>query len=279
VTAAALLLPLALLGASADAPAVQTLGPRPPVEVRRVVTLAPSLTDIVLELGAGERLVGVSRFDERSEVAKLPRVGGFVDPSIEAVLALKPDLLLVQPGPGNRRPVEALAEMGTPVLSLSLGTVSDVLAAERIIGRVLGRAERGEALARRLEETRSRIRTRAGGSKPVRVLFVYGFDPLVVAGPGSFADELLTDAGGINVAANASSPYPLYSVERAILARPEVVVDGADVPSGRDQLRSLPGLKEARWVQLPDRSLLHPGPALERGLVELFALLHPGVSR
>jgi iron complex transport system substrate-binding protein len=279
VIAAALLLPLALLGASADAPAVQSLGPRPPGEVRRVVTLAPSLTDIVLELGAGDRLVGVSRFDERPEVAKLPRVGGFVDPSIEAVLALKPDLLLVQPGPGNRRPVEALAEMGTPVLALALATVGDVLAAERAIGRVLGRAERGEALARRLEETRSRIRTRARGSKAVRVLFVYGFDPLVVAGPGSFANELLTDAGGINVAASASSPYPLYSVERAILARPEVVVDGADVPSGRDQLRSLPGLKESRWVQLPDRSLLHPGPALERGLVELFALLHPGAAQ
>jgi iron complex transport system substrate-binding protein len=276
VNHAALLLPLALLGASADAPAVQSLGPRPPAEVRRVVTLAPSLTDIVLELGAGERLVGVSRFDERPEVAKLPRVGGFVDPSVEAVLSLKPDLLLVQPGPGNRRPVEALAELGTPVLSLSLGTVGDVLAAERAIGHVLGRDAQGEALARRLEQTRSRIRAQARGSKPVRVLFAYGFDPLVVAGPGSFADELLSDAGGINVAATATSPYSLYSVERAILARPEVVVDAADLPAGKEQLRKLPGLKDSRWVQLPDRSLLHPGPALERGLSDLFRLLHPG---
>lgn len=275
---AALLLPLALLGASADAPAVQSLGPRPPGEVRRVVTLAPSLTDIVLELGAADRLVGVSRFDERAEVAKLPRVGGFVDPSVEAVLALKPDLLLVQPGPGNRRPVEALAELGTPVLSLSLGTVGDVLAAERAIGHVLGRDAQGEALARRLEQTRSRIRAQARGNKPVRVLFAYGFDPLVVAGPGSFADELLSDAGGINVAATATSPYSLYSVERAILARPEVVVDAADLPGGKERLRSLPGLKDSRWVQLPDRSLLHPGPALERGLNDLFLLLHPGAS-
>jgi iron complex transport system substrate-binding protein len=279
VTPAALLLSLTFLGATATTPAVQSLGPRPPGEVRRVVTLAPSLTDIVLALGAGERLVGVSRFDERAEVAKLPRVGGFVDPSVEAVLGLKPDLLLVQPGPGNRRPVEALAEAGTPVLALSLSRVDDVLAAERAIGRALGRPEQGEALARRLEETRARVRAQAKALKPVRVLFAYGFDPLVVAGPGSFADELLADAGGINVAADATSPYPLYSVERAVLARPEVVVDSANIPAGKDRIRNLPGLKESRWVELSDRALIHPGPALERGLVELFQRLHPGAGR
>ena len=91
---AAALLSLLVLGAGADPGPLRMLGPAPEGEVQRVVTLTPSLTDIVLALGAGERLVGVSRFDERSEVARLPRVGGFVDPSVEAVLALHPDLVL-----------------------------------------------------------------------------------------------------------------------------------------------------------------------------------------
>ncbi len=160
---AALLLSLALLGAAPDAGPLRMLGPAPAGEVRRVVTLAPSLTDLVLALGAGERLVGVSRFDERPEVASLPRVGGFVDPSVEAVLALHPDLVLVQPGPGNRRAVEAMAELGAPVLLLPLDTVADVLAAERAVGKALGRTEEGERLARRLETARAEVRGRASG--------------------------------------------------------------------------------------------------------------------
>jgi iron complex transport system substrate-binding protein len=275
VNAAALLLSLALLGAAPDAGPLRMLGPRPAGEVRRVVTLAPSLTDLVLALGAGDRLVGVSRFDERPEVSALARVGGFVDPSVEAVMGLRPDLVLVQPGPGNRRPVEAMAELGTPVLLLPLDTVADVLAAERAVGKALGRAEEGERLARRLETARAEVRSRSERRKPVRALLVFGFDPLVVAGPGGFAHELLADVGARNVAGDAGSPYAVYSVERALLAKPELIIDAADVPGSKERLRSLPGLREARWVSLPDRSLLHPGPALEQGLGQLEALVAP----
>jgi iron complex transport system substrate-binding protein len=273
------LLSLVLLAAGSDPGPLRMLGPAPKGEVRRVVTLTPSLTDVVLALGAGDRLVGVSRFDERPEVKALPRVGGFVDPSVEAVVALHPDLVLAEPGPGNRQAVERMAELGAPVLLLPLGTVSDVLAAERAAGKALGRAKEGEALARELEATRVRIRERARGQKPVRVLLVYGFDPLVVAGPGGFADELLSDAGALNVAADAASPYPVYSVERALKSHPELILDAAMTQAGRDRLRELPGLAEARWASIPGQALLHPGPALGRGLEQLFALVHPEAAR
>ncbi|HUM10830.1 MAG TPA: helical backbone metal receptor [Myxococcaceae bacterium] len=275
----AALLSLLVLGAGADPGPLRMLGPAPRGEVRRVVTLAPSLTDVVLALGAGDRLVGVSRFDERPEVARLPRVGGFVDPSVEAVMALHPDLVLAQPGPGNRRAVETMAELGAAVLLLPLGTVADVLAAERATGKALGRVEQGEALARELEATRARIREQARAWRPVRVLLVYGFEPLVVAGPGGFADELLADAGAVNVARDAGGPYPVYSVERALRSHPELILDAADTPAGRDRLRTLPGLAEARWAEVPGQALLHPGPALGRGLEQLFALVHPGAVR
>jgi ABC-type Fe3+-hydroxamate transport system substrate-binding protein len=85
----------------------------------------------------------------------------------------------------------------------------------------------------------------------------------------------LTDAGGLNVADSASTPYPVFSVERALALHPDVVVDGADTKEGREVLRQLPGLKEARWVSLPSQRLLHPGPGLAEGLEELFRLLHP----
>lgn len=254
------------------------LGPKPPGKVKRVVTLVPSLTETVIALGAGSTLVGVSRFDEAKEVAGLPRVGGFIDPSIERVVALKPDLVLVQPGPGNQRPVEKLAEIGVPVLLLPLHTVADTLAALRAVGGALGREKEAEALIQRIESTRARIRETAMTLKPPRVLFAYGFEPLVVAGPGSFADELLRDAGAINVAADAGSAYSVYSVERALRARPDVVVDAADVDVGKARLAALPGLSQARWVQVPSLALLQPGPSLGQGLEELFWLLHPSAT-
>jgi iron complex transport system substrate-binding protein len=251
------------------------LGPRPPAQPRRVVTLAPSLTAIVLALGEGERLVGVSRFDERPEVAKLPRVGGFIDPSVEAVLALRPDLVLVQPAPGNKRPVERLAELRTPVLALPLHTVADTLAALREVGRALGVPARGEGLAAEVEAARARVRAKREGRAPLRVLFVYEWEPLVVAGPGSFAAELLADAGVVNVAAGAATPYPVLGVEAVIAARPDVVVDASHDPSRAARLRTLPGLSEARYLRLPSRDLVQPGPHLGRGLEELVGLLYP----
>ena len=276
MTPTAALLAWGLLAVSTGEPApVQTLGPKAPAVVRRVVTLAPSLTDTVLALGAGDVLVGVSRFDERPEVRTLPRLGGFVDPSVEAVVALRPDMVLVQPSPGNRGPVEALAALGIPILALRLASVDDVLAGLRATGAALGHARDGEALALSLERTRALVRARARGLPEVRVLFVYGFQPLVVAGPGSFADELLADAGGTNVVHDAGRAYPVWSVERALGARPDVVLDASDSTVGQETIRALPGLREARWVTLPSPALLHPGPALGQGLLELFHSLHP----
>ncbi|WP_224244612.1 ABC transporter substrate-binding protein [Hyalangium gracile] len=278
------LLLLAVLGFSSAAGAAppqaapRFLGPKKEGKVRRVVTLAPSLTDMVIAMGARDTLVGVSRFDTDKAVADLPRVGGFVDPSVEAVIALEPDLVLVQPGPGNQRPVERMAELGVPVLLLPLHSVADTLAALRAVGQALGHIKEAEALSSRIEATRARIREAAKKLPTRRVLLAYGFEPLVVAGPGSFADELLRDAGAINVAGDGGSAYPVYSVERAVRIRPDVVVDAADVDVGKEKIQSLPGLSDARWVEVPSFALLQPGPSLARGLEELFGLLHPGVQ-
>lgn len=256
-------------------PGISHLGPVPKRPVRRVVTLAPSLTDTVVALGAQQTLVGVSRFDEAPEVASLPRVGGFVDPSVEAVLRLKPDLVLVQPGPGNRRPVEKLAELGVSILLLPLHSVEDTLASLRAVGKALGKEAQAEARVAQIQASRKRVRAAAQRQLPVSVLFVYGFSPLVVAGPGSFADELLRDAGARNVASDTRQAYVVYSVERAVREKPEVVVDAADVDAGKEHLRALPGLRQARWVELPSKALLQPGPSLGVGLEQLFLQLYP----
>ncbi len=263
-----------LLLASADGGSLW-LGPKPVRSPSRVVTIAPSLTQTVLALGKGELLVGVSRFDEAPEVAKLKRVGGFNDPSIEAVVALKTDLVLVQMAPANQKPVEKMAELGIPVLALPLTTVADVLEATQKIGDALGAPLKARELVAKVNQTRDEVRARGKKRKALRVLIVYGFQPLVVAGPGSFAHELLLDTGAVNVAQASPSPYPVFSTEAALALKPDVVLDVADVDTGKALLQSLPGLKQARWVKPATKDLLQPGPSLHRGLLELESLLYP----
>lgn len=250
----------------------QWLGPPPPVPVKRVITLAPSLTETVLALGAQDSLIAVSRFCEFPEVAKLPKAGGFNDLSVETIVALKPQLLVVAKSPGNQKAVETLARLGISVLALSLTTVNDVATAMRELGRVLGREAQAKALVDELAAARLRERA-VVVKKPRRVLFVVGFSPLVVAGPGSFAHELLEDCGAQNAAQKAPTAYPLYSMEKAATLSPDVVIDASDVKDGREAIEKLGAMKSAKWVTLPTKALLHPGPALSKALPSLCALV------
>jgi iron complex transport system substrate-binding protein len=281
----ALLLP-ALASAALPAPrereaaraaeGVAWLGPKPPPIPRRVVTLAPSLTDTVVALGLSERIVGVTRYDDAPEVAGRPRVGGFLDPSPEAVVALRPDLVLWATDGGATRPVERIAALGIPVLALPIVSVADTLAAARIVGDALGDRAAGERLAARLEAGVERVRARAAGLRPVRVLFVVGHEPLVVAGPGSFPDELLRLAGAVNVASGAR-PWPVYPLEKAVADAPDVVVDGAvlEPPEGLRRLAAVPAVARGRVVRLANDDALRPGPRIPAALDELLRALHP----
>ncbi|MBX7116762.1 MAG: helical backbone metal receptor [Myxococcaceae bacterium] len=268
---------LVAFGAATSAQAhVLRLGPKPPVEVKRVVTLAPSLTETVLALGAGETLVGVSRFDEAPAVAKLPRVGGYNDPSLEAVLALSPQVVLAQMAPANQAAVEKLAELGISVIAFSLTSLADAVEAIEVVGHALGKVKAAQALNKAIADTRAatQARAKARAHRPT-VLFVVSFQPLVVAGPGSFIDELLQDVGAQNIAAKSVTPFPQFSLERVVKAQPDVIIDAAFSAEGREWVQRLPALKKTRWVKMSSGELWHPGPALADGLLKLEAWVYP----
>ena len=255
----------------AAAPA-QWLGPAPPVPATRVISLAPSITETILALGGKDSLIAVSRFCEFPEVAALPKAGGFNDISVETIVALKPQLLVVAKSPGNQKSVETLARLGISVLALPLTTVDDVATSMTQLGHALGRDAAARALVAELAAARLKEREVVVKSPKV-VLFVVGFAPLVVAGPGSFAHELLEDCGAKNAAQQAPTAYPMYSMEKAVMLSPDVVIDASDVKEGRDAVEKLGAMKKAKWVTIPTKALLHPGPALAKALPSLCALV------
>ena len=249
----------------------QHLGPEPRAEVRRVVTLAPSLTDLVLALGAGERIVGVTRFDDDPRVADAARVGGYNDPEPEAVLRLKPDLVLAQPAPENRGPVEALARLGVPIDAFKLGTMAQIETALRVVGARLHLSAKGDELAKQMSAHRAEVR-KAAPAKGVRALLVFGLEPLVVAGQGGFAGELLEDTGAIN-ALDDPRAFVRLSAEAAVAAHPDrIVLCGVDAPEGRP---ALPGLVGVPTTSLQGTALLHPGPRLSEALDAIAVALAP----
>lgn len=262
------------------------VGPRSASPPRRVVVLAPSLTDTILSMGLGDRLVGVTRQDDAPEVARLPRVGGYLDPSPEAILGLAPDLVLWVTDGGALPSVRRLAELSRasrrpfPIAALQIDGLADVLALPRVVGDALGEPALGARLASELTEGVEAIRRRAATARSRRVLFVVGHQPLVVAGARAFPDELLRICGDANVV-GGDRPWPVYPLELAVAADPDVVVDAAasEPAAGIRRLSAIAAVRRGDVVRIRNDDLIRPGPRMIRGLAELFSLLHPEAAR
>jgi len=245
--------------------------------VTRLVTLAPSLTELAIVLGAGDRVVGVTRFDDAPAVSGAVRVGGYSDPSPETIIRLAPDLVVCQPSPGNRGAVQLVADAGIPVQVLPLSTLADVLAAVHALGKLLGREDAARALIDDIAAARTRAREAAArrGTAVGAVLLV-GVEPLVAAGPGSFGAELLADAGARNVIEPSAAPFPRLSPEHLMALDPRVVLMA---PSPDRTLAGLPLQIRPRAVLLRSQGLARPGPGIVEALRELTEILDAVAAR
>lgn len=254
---------------------------------RRLVTLAPSLTEMVFAVGAGERLVGVDRHsDFPPEARQLPRVGSYIHPDVERVVALKPDLVLAVRDGTPPHLLARLKYVGIPVHVVDPRTLEGVIATLVEVGARVGAARQAAELAGNLSRRLARIKNLASQarSRP-RVFFQIGVAPLVSAGSHTLIDELITTAGGLNVAAGGP-PYPRFSREQVLALRPEVIIittmerEGLfeQVKAGWQRWEALPAVREGR-IHLIDSDLVdRPGPRIFAGLEQVFRLLHPDLA-
>lgn len=276
------------LGATAPAAAgevVDMVGRRvaAPARPARIVSLAPSLTETVFAVGAEAQLVGVSESCDYPPAARQkPRIGGIYTPSLEAILALRPDLVLAT-SEGNRlEHVRELEGLGLAVYVVRPVDFASTLESITRVGAMLGRDEAAARLVGTMRHRAEAVaRAVAGGPRP-RVLYVVWGSPLIVPGRNTLITDLIARAGGASVTAAERAPYPRLSLEAAAERRPErVILARHGTVSVAEQLRAweslsvLHAVREGR-VEAVDGDLVHrPGPRIVDGLVALARLLHP----
>jgi iron complex transport system substrate-binding protein len=249
---------------------------------QRIVSLTPALTEILFAIGAGDRVVGVTQYCDFPPAAKLkPKVGGYVNPSVEAVIALKPDLVVVSPGPGNRDAALAMRRTGLRVEIVPAETLEESVAAIELVARFAGDEPAGRTLAAQVRARLDAVGKRVAGAPRVRALFSVQTDPIIAAGRDTLPSQLLELAGGTNIV-NAPR-YPRLDVEAVAAAKPEMILQARmDVASGAShdedafwkRWPSIPAVAHGRVVVLPDDLALRPGPRVADAAEELAAILH-----
>ncbi len=252
---------------------------------KRIISLAPSLTEILYALGLGDNIVGVTTFcDYPPEARKKPKIGGMSNPSLEAVVSLKPDLVVVTTDGNPKEFEERLVSMKINTFIFDARRLSELPQGIRGLASALGVRDRGERLASEIEDgirksEHSALRTPHSTLRR-KVLFIVWPEPLIVAGPGTVIDDAITLLGYENVAGTAKTAYPKYSLEEAIRSEPDVIAigkgSGMDMhPVSRgilERMKSVPAVKNGSVCYLGD-GLYRLGPRVVKGIEELAACL------
>jgi iron complex transport system substrate-binding protein len=249
--------------------------------VTRIVSLAPSSTEIVYALGAAAQLVGVDRYSDYPAAARaLVQVGTDMEPSTERILALRPDLVLVATSANAQRSVDMLTQAGIAVYVSRADSLEAIFADIAGIGRALDRVKEADALQAAMRARLAALATRWQGRPATTCAVVVWPQPLIVAARGSHVGDLVAAAGGTDVVGDSPQPFPTYSTERLVRLAPQVIVvgthsEGPPALAPLEALTSIPAVRDHR-IQLIDGDLLfRPGPRVVDGVAALLEVLHP----
>jgi len=249
----------------------------------RIVSLVPSVTEIVFALGAEDRLVGVTDFDDYPPGARRkPRVGGMLAPSLEVIASLRPDLVVATTEGNREETVAQLRRLGIPVYLVAAPGLADVWDVIARLGVLTGReAAAGPLVAGLRARVRAVEQAVAGAPRP-RVLYVLWPEPLIVPGREALVTELIARAGGRSITAEAGDAYPRFALEAAVARAPEVILlanhSASAGPIDRARWRGLESLPAIRAGRLHgvDGDLLHRyGPRVVDGLEAIARAIHP----
>lgn len=248
---------------------------------KRIISLSPSTTEILFAAGLGENIVGVTTFCDHPEEAKLkPKIGGMSNPSLEAVVSLKPDIVIMTTDGNPKEFEERLSSMKIKTYVFRARTMSELPDGIRDIGKALDEEKRFNTLASDMENALDNFKVRKHGVKK-KVLFMIWPEPLLVAGPGTAIDEAINLLGAANIAEDAVIQYPKYSIEEVVRRSPDIIFVGKGSGMNMQEEASgllkrisyIPAVKNNKVYYVGD-GLFRLGPRVIEGLEELEKLLN-----
>ncbi len=267
--------------AGSEVTSPQEAQPVQPPRARRIISLAPSITEIIYTLDGQDDLVGVTQYCKfPPEAQSKPKVGALVNLSYERVLSLQPDLAIHVPA--HREAARGLARLDIATVEVRSETIEDLYEAIRVIGEILGKSEKAKVLVGGMREDLAEIRranlTRAASGPPPRVLFIGGRNPgtlqqIYVCGSGTFMNEIIEAIGAKNAIGRTSMPWPVVNKEKILQLDPDMILDGSMYIDSAtmepefhmrawEQLGSLAAVREDKIIALADDRLTVPGPGM-----------------
>ena len=251
-----------------------------PDKPQRIVSLVPSVTEVLFALGLEKQIVGVTSFCTYPKQARSkPQVGGYPNPNLEAILEQHPDLVFLAADPATPTLLARMEDLGLPVYVVYPQGVQATIEMIRTLGQVTGVPANGEKLAQQLATTVATVKTLVTGQSHPRVLFCIMVHPLTVAGPRTLVGDLLETAGAENVVADGVNRYPTWGTEALLLADPDLIVvsPNSNTPNPAELFAAWPELQAVRnkhIISVVSDWVHRPGPRLGLGLLSLTAAIH-----
>lgn len=246
----------------------------------RIVSLKPNITDIVYALGAGDGLVGVTRYcDVPLDAQKPAIVADYTQPYTEKIIALAPSVVLGSEENSSRSSVETLKRLGIDVKLFPFTTLSDTKTSMKEIGAAIGAPDKGALLSEKFADELDVLGKKWKNFKPKRVIIVWGTRPIVTAGPGTYMDELLGVIAAENAVKGTKIKYPRTGIEEMIALEPDAIIDlsmGNESGNGDrpwDGVSAIRAVRERRVITM-DAGKFRAGPYLPKALETLAEALH-----
>jgi iron complex transport system substrate-binding protein len=257
-----------------------------PEHPSRIISLSPSITEILFSLGLEERIVGVSNHsDFPPQTLAKPRVGSYINPNLEQVISLNPDLILASAAGNPREFVERMESLGFSVYTVFPKDFEGILRSISHIAAITGREHRGDMVVREMKMRKERILHLTRGRKRPKVFLQIGTSPIVTVGKGSFADDLISLAGGENIAGGERVKYPRYSIEEVLIKGPDIIIitsmdpraDSHMLAEDWNRWKTIPAVKHGRIYVIDSDLVDLPSPRIVDGLEAIAGMLHPEI--
>jgi iron complex transport system substrate-binding protein len=280
----------AIGGKALAAPFIDEVGRKleVPASPQRIISVAPNVTEILFALGLGDRLAGVSSYCQfPPEALKKAKIGGYINPSLEKIVALRPDLVIGIAEGDLKTFVDKLAKLKIPVYITNPKNVAEVITSIQGIGEVTDSVASAKRLTQAMQERIQAIRSKVQGRPHPRVLHVLNFEPLISAGKGTFVDDLIRLGGGRNIAEAAQGKYPRFSLEEVLAVDPEVILLSSmrsDDPLTEqrqwwERWKIISAVRQGR-IHVLNSDLIHrPSPRIVDGLEQVARAIHPEVFK